>query len=196
MVIFRDAIDVCGLRDLGYVGSKFTWRYIKRDGTQIRERIDRALASTTWSNLFPSAIVFHLSNSTSDHSQLSIHLDMRLMQRRSRRKLFRFEAMWLKDESCEKVVLEVWEDGLLSKVEFPFLKCMDLCRDRLVSWNKNEFGHVQTKINSLQQHPQWHEKQQSNLELVQETCRIRAELNELLDREEAMWSRRSHITWL
>ena len=54
-------------------------RYIKRDGTQIRERIDWDLASTTWSNLFPSAKVFHLSSSTSDHSQLSIHLDMRLM---------------------------------------------------------------------------------------------------------------------
>ena len=80
MEIFRDAIDVCGLRDMGYVGSKFTWRYIKRDGTQIRERIDWDLASTTWSNLFPSAKVFHLSSSTSDHSQLSIHLDMRLMQ--------------------------------------------------------------------------------------------------------------------
>ena len=145
MEIFRDAIDVCGLRDLGYVGSKFTWRYIKRDGTQIRERIDRALASTTWSNLFPSAKVFHLSSSTSDHSQLSIHLDMRLMQRRSRRKLFCFEAMWLKDESCEKVVSEAWEDGLLSGVEFPFLKCMDLCRDRLVSWIKMNLATCKQK---------------------------------------------------
>lgn len=104
MEIFREAIDVCGLRDLGYVGSKFTWRYTKRDGTQIRERLDRALVSKDWSDMFPNARVFHLANSTSDHSQLSIHLDLKSMQRRKRRKLFRFEAMWLKDEGCEKVV--------------------------------------------------------------------------------------------
>ncbi|KAM3701378.1 hypothetical protein ACB098_05G166700 [Castanea mollissima] len=104
--------------------------------------------------------------------------------------------MWLKDESCEKVVSKAWEDGLLSGEEFPFLMRIDLCRDRLASWNENEFGHVQTKINSLQQRLQWLEKQQSNLELVQETCRIRAELNEWLDSEEAIWSQRSHLTWL
>ena len=61
-------------------------------------------------------------------------------------------------------------------------------------WYKNEFGHVQTKINNLQQHLQWLEKQQSNFELVQETCRTRTELNEWLDREEAMWNQRSHLT--
>ena len=65
-----------------------------------------------------------------------------------------------------------------------------------MSWNKNDFGHVQTKINSLQQRLQWLEKQQSSLELVPETCRIKTELNEWLDREEAMWCQRSHLTWL
>lgn len=102
----------------------------------------------------------------------------------------------MKDESGEKVVLEIWEEGLLSGEEFPFLKCMDLCRDRLVNWNKNEFGHVQRKISSLQKHLQWPEKQQSTLEFVLETCKTRDELNEWLDREEAMWNQRSHLTWL
>ena len=55
---------------------------------------------------------------------------------------------------------------------------------------------MQTKINNLQQHLQWLEKQQSNFELVQETCRTRTELNEWLDTEEAMWNQRSHLTWL
>ena len=40
---FRVTIDVCELRDLRYVGVKFEWKYIKRDGTQIRGRLDRAL---------------------------------------------------------------------------------------------------------------------------------------------------------
>ena len=28
-------------------------------------------------------------------------------------KIFRFEAIWLKDESCEDVVKSIWEEGLL-----------------------------------------------------------------------------------
>lgn len=75
---------------LSYVGSKFTWRYTKRDGTQIRERLDRALVSKDWSDMFPNARVFHLDNSTSYHSQLSIHMDLKSMQRRKRSKLFKF----------------------------------------------------------------------------------------------------------
>ena len=36
----------CDLRDIGFVGPKFTWIYQRADGTQIRERLDRALATS------------------------------------------------------------------------------------------------------------------------------------------------------
>ena len=58
----------------------------KEMALKLEKELIGLLASTTWSNLFPNAKVFHLSSSTSDHSQLSIHLDMRLLQQRRRRK--------------------------------------------------------------------------------------------------------------
>jgi len=90
---FRVAIDVCGLRDLGYVGVKFKWKYIKRYGTQIKGRLDHALGFISWHNLFPNARVFHLANSALDHSQLSIHLNKSTMQRKRRQKHFKFKSM-------------------------------------------------------------------------------------------------------
>ena len=37
---FIEAINFCDLRDIGFVGPKFTWIYQRADGTQIRERMD------------------------------------------------------------------------------------------------------------------------------------------------------------
>ncbi|CAL9030450.1 unnamed protein product [Prunus brigantina] len=47
---FRQAIDSCGLKDLGYRGPKFTWW---RNGPEdIRVRLDRGLATWEWKRLF------------------------------------------------------------------------------------------------------------------------------------------------
>ncbi|KAL4631884.1 hypothetical protein ACB092_04G010500 [Castanea dentata] len=37
---FVEAINFCDLRDIGFVGPKFTWIYQRADGTQIKERLD------------------------------------------------------------------------------------------------------------------------------------------------------------
>ena len=67
---FRETINRCHLRDIGYVGSDYTCsrRLERRDW--IRERLDKALVSTDWAMVFPSMKLFYVSNSTSDHSIL------------------------------------------------------------------------------------------------------------------------------
>ena len=105
MELFLEAINFCALRDLGFVGPKFTWLYEQRDGFQIKERLDKALGSTNWINLFPGATLHHLPSSVSNHSPLSLHLKNRPCKR-SKRRLFQFESMWLKDARFEEVVKE------------------------------------------------------------------------------------------
>lgn len=100
MVRFRDAIRLCGLYEVKFIGPMFTWLYQTREGTQIRERLDRVLVSKDWSTTFPDVMVIHKSASTSDHSQLL--LVFRLKPKRMKpRRLFRFESMWLKDPTFE-----------------------------------------------------------------------------------------------
>lgn len=87
---FVSTIDHCGLCDLGFIGSKFTWLYQTTSRVQIRERLDRALATLEWMSLYPTAKLHHLSSSISDHSPLSLHL---FQQRKKRRHTFFFFSL-------------------------------------------------------------------------------------------------------
>lgn len=100
---FVDTINWCSLQDIGFVGPRFTWLFRKADGSQIRERLDRTLATSDWMIWFPSAKLFHLSSPALDHSLLSLSLLPR-PQKRNAWKIFRFESMWLKDPRCEEIV--------------------------------------------------------------------------------------------
>ena len=141
---FVEEINWCGLCDIWFVGSSFTWIYETKDGRQIRERLDRSLASANWVNLFPMAKLHHLTSSVSNHSPLLLHLDKKV-NRKYMKKLFKFESMWLKEPSCEEVVLDAWNEGLVAQSDFPLVSCINQCRLRLEVWNKNVFGHVGKK---------------------------------------------------
>jgi hypothetical protein len=52
---FRNALDECGLTDLGYSDDTFTWcNHSHCEGGYIRERLDRAVANLEWHSLFPT----------------------------------------------------------------------------------------------------------------------------------------------
>ena len=50
---FQQCINMCGLKDIGYVGSWFTWSMFRTDLGWIRECIDFLFATTEWLNMFP-----------------------------------------------------------------------------------------------------------------------------------------------
>jgi len=192
MESFVDTINWCGLRDIGFIGPKFTWLYKSRDGLQIRERLDRALATVEWVNLFPMARLYHLTSAASDHSPLALHFVQRIRERR-RKRLFRFESMWLKDPKCEEVVLEAWEEGLAVSSGFPLTSYLERCKLRLEAWNKGEFGHVGRKIAELQKHLEWLELQLVSPSIIGEMRKTRIELNCCHEKEDAMWYQWSRI---
>ncbi|XP_023907827.1 uncharacterized protein LOC112019538 [Quercus suber] len=72
---FRQCLDSNGLRDLGFTGSWFTWAVDRRDYGCIQARLDRAMATTEWSGIFPWGRLYHRANSASDHSwETGIHM--------------------------------------------------------------------------------------------------------------------------
>lgn len=143
-----------GLWDVGFISLKFTWLYQREDRVQIRERLDRALATTNWLNLFSSAKLYHLTSSASDHSPLSLHLERR-PRKRKLRKVFRFKSMWLQDSRCEEVVHEAWDEGLSKVSNSTITICLEQCRIKLDAWNNMEFGHVSHTIANLQKRLEW-----------------------------------------
>lgn len=72
MGMFRDALYSCKLRDLGFIGSAFTWSNGRQGKDNIMERLDRATATKEWIDRYPGNTVRHLPRFKSDHSPIVI----------------------------------------------------------------------------------------------------------------------------
>ncbi|XP_073353921.1 uncharacterized protein [Aegilops tauschii subsp. strangulata] len=113
MAGFREAVDVCGLSDIGYMGLDWTFEKRVTGGQFCRVRLDRALASPSWSNLFPFASLEHLTAAKSDHTPVFLKTDLETgCQRMIGKKPFRYECAWETDERFRETVDEAWNgDG-------------------------------------------------------------------------------------
>ena len=190
---FNSLMFELGAIDLGFSGARFTWCNKRWGHGCIRERLDRAIVNMQWRTEFPRAAVFHLGAVNSDHCPLII--DTNPADVRCPRP-FRFEAMWANDPRCLVVINEAWKrnfvgnDGLkLYKKQF--YATMDLRR-----WNKEVFGHVQSRITELTwslERIQHEEPTEAN---VTEEVRLLDSLNIWLRRNETMWRQKSRETWL
>lgn len=64
------------LVDSGYKGPTFTWMRGKDSETFKGARLDRALSTTEWINMFPNVTVQHLPITKSDHAPILVRLDL------------------------------------------------------------------------------------------------------------------------
>uniref|UniRef100_A0A803MWZ9 Uncharacterized protein n=1 Tax=Chenopodium quinoa TaxID=63459 RepID=A0A803MWZ9_CHEQI len=104
--ILRNAIDVCELEDIGYVGHDYTWTNNRDEEKNVQERLDRFLANNEWRNFFVGSFVSHLSKRNSDHLPLLLCISEGVGKPKKKkfRKRYKFEEMWLRDESCRDIL--------------------------------------------------------------------------------------------
>ena len=76
MDAFRDALDTCGLSDIGFTGINWTFEKKVAEGTYARVRLDRCVANPAWSLAFPTAILEHKHTVSSDHIPIFRQLNM------------------------------------------------------------------------------------------------------------------------
>lgn len=134
--LFRDAIDSCGLEDLNFAGHPFTWTNNQGGEQNIQERLDRCLANEQWQELFRGSFVTHLEKRRSDHLPilLCIRTSLTTPQERRKKRMFRFEEMWLREESCEEVIKEAWSGG------WDVASCLSRTTVKLKEWSNEKFG--------------------------------------------------------
>ena len=108
---FREAVDVCGLCDIGYRGLDWTWEKKVSGGNYVRVRLDRALATSNWCNLFPFAKLRHLAAVKSDHCPILLSTEQADDSRRihSRGRPFRYEIMWETHKTLIPMVESFWK---------------------------------------------------------------------------------------
>ena len=160
---------------------------------QIREQLDRAMATPEWIDLFPEANLYNLTSSVSDHSSLALRMVRTERGNRKIKKPFIFESMWLRDQRCEEVVHEAWEEGKVTNTGSMLGSCLEKSRAKLETWNKTEFGHVGRKVTELQKRLEWLELQPSSPDINHELKSTRVELNCWLEKEDDMWRQQSRL---
>lgn len=179
--------------DLGNSGNKFTWAKGRWGNTVVKRRLDRGVASISWRLAFPKATMTLLGATKSDHTP--ILLDTYPKDSFAHRPL-RFEAVWLRDESCQFVIENAWIIEASGSDFVKLYKKQASTRDALRKWNKQIFGRCQDRINSLlQKIKQFQDKPPSHANDMTEQA-LQIELSEWLLRCEVHWRQKSKELWL
>lgn len=74
MNVFKNTLENCGLSDMGFTVSRFTWSNKKTDAMFTKERLDRVVATIGFASKFSQLIVEVLAARTSDHTHLYVSL--------------------------------------------------------------------------------------------------------------------------
>ncbi|XP_052117791.1 uncharacterized protein LOC127747682 [Arachis duranensis] len=105
---FNSWINRCGLIDLEFVGSRFTWRGPIWNGfDRVFKRLDRALSNPPWRTKFHEALVKILPRTNFDYYPLSITNEGNPSNKD--RRPFRFEMMWTMQLDFKPLVEHNWK---------------------------------------------------------------------------------------
>ncbi|XVF76242.1 hypothetical protein PTKIN_Ptkin13bG0250500 [Pterospermum kingtungense] len=78
---FRDVVTECGLIDLPLNGYQFTWARSKGWMNAVEERIDRALVTNEWADIFPNSKLSNLVAPFSDYSPILLETELVVRRR-------------------------------------------------------------------------------------------------------------------
>lgn len=157
---FREVIEDCSLRDLGCSsGSTLSWQRGRDASTCVQERLDRFLASSTWSLAFPHYKVSHFARHNSDHSLIFLQkYSSPPCSSRRPWKPFIFEPLWLTHGECNDIVAASWRHGPGD----PSYKIKS-CVESLYSWSRKVFKDRAGKIENLETELKFVHSQHPNL---------------------------------
>ena len=145
---FRDAVDVCQLRDIGYIGLDWTFEKKVAGGHFVRVRLDRALASMNWCARFPLATVQHLTTVKSDHCPILLsHVpEERNEGGGCQGKPFRYELMWETNERLSSLIEQIWKNGQHCNSVKDMKDKLFHLGEELKSWGGKTFGVVRKEL--------------------------------------------------
>ncbi|KAL8465806.1 hypothetical protein ACS0TY_035059 [Phlomoides rotata] len=170
MAEFRGCLERNGLLDLGAGHSFYTWINKQHGRSNIQERLDRAVATQGWMDLFPCARVSHLPRILSDHNPVE-------------------------EAQCRGVVEESWRGLDGSSTELVAGK-LEACGNSLKSWGNAHFSDIPNQIKGLEEQLGSVQLRPPSEENVALAWTIENKIAALLRKEELHWLQRSRICWM
>ncbi|XP_062099802.1 uncharacterized protein LOC133805647 [Humulus lupulus] len=186
---FSQAIWDCGLVDLELSGYPYTWERGRGSENWVEVRLDRALASSSWLNLFPNFILLNTEVSTSDHCPLL--LDPSPIQHFQRIKSFRFENAWLREPMCKLIVEDTWAMNVGGSI----FEKLDACSKTLEVWGNDITGNFFRRIGLCRERLR-SLKGRNDPTSLRQYHEASTNLFEALTQKEVFWKQRSKQVWL
>ncbi|XP_074377107.1 uncharacterized protein LOC141718627 [Apium graveolens] len=137
---FNAVLEDTGLQDMDLHGHQFTWERGRNTENWLEIRLDRALVTHSWFDLFPMAKLYTMEGSPSDHCP--IYLEPKGNQRWQRKKRFRFENAWLTEPLCMQIVKDNWEVNEDSSIVYK----VQQCGEKLEVWGREVTGCFSKRI--------------------------------------------------
>ncbi|RYR24105.1 hypothetical protein Ahy_B02g057597 isoform A [Arachis hypogaea] len=191
---FANWINDSGLIDLGFSGSRFTWKGPLWNGHErVFKRLDRALSNSSWRLLHHEAVVKVLPRTNSDHHPLLITENDGGNLNHNRP--FRFELMWTHHPEFDTFLSQTWNNNINNSL----LSSLPNIKQELITWNKHIFGNIfkakrriMNRLGGIQRCNSYGQ----NPFLDQLEVNLNKELNEILDKEETFWLQKSREQWI
>ena len=134
------------LEYLGFTRSWYTWERRRQAANKIRERLDRAVASRRWRDMFPNFLVKHPLRVVSDHCPIVLDTEGLMKDKHKLSKYwFKFEAFWTKERECESIIKEAWCKFKDASME----EKMKPTGVQLIQWHNRKFRGMKREINKL-----------------------------------------------
>jgi hypothetical protein len=139
--------------DLGFEGPKFTWSNRQGIDSNVKARLDRAIANGSFSGMFEACSVENIITTSSDHYVVLISL-MRSSRTEVRHPVqhgFRFEAMWLRAPDYKDVLEKTWAEKRSGAAPLQATwSTLNHVASSLKDWSRATFGSVRKRIRQLE----------------------------------------------
>lgn len=188
---FWEALSDCNLVNIPMYGFPFTWCRHKGKTNEVWERLDRAVGSHVWMNLFPNAWVENLISPISDHSPILLHTVASSPDRYPSNKFFRFENKWFHESPLADVVMDSWNGAsslnLPDRLSEVAVK-LNYWGRNLVANQRKEIKECRQKLSFLREHATPENSFDFDI--------TNRKMISLLVKEEEHWKQRAKLFWL
>lgn len=192
MIAFRDCLQVCELKDLGFSGLPYTYDNRRAGSHNVRVRLDRAVADDGWRDIYSAASVIHVVSPCSDHDLVLLSLDKEIHEPPVKR-CMQYEIFWEREPALKEVIDREWR----CLGHLPDLGAVNnglgTLMHKLHAWGREKFGNVTRELARLREQLQQLHANNAPREDIRAATDL---MNEVLYREEMLWLQRSRIEWL
>lgn len=159
--------------------------------------LDRAVANTNWRSRFPLMQVKNGDMYHSDHRPILI-ITEKVQTERSWNEggnRFKFEASWIQEEDCRKVVEEAWESSsvLQSLALSDSLMGIASC---LNDWSVNVLGYLEKRMKAVRKDLEACRRLPISDFSVRREAVLSFKLDRMEEQVELYWKQRAHVNWL